>query len=174
MSIVGTIVNFLRHQTIWQLRRNGAIIGENVSLNSATIDYNSACLIEIGNNVTISMANILAHDASTWIETGYTKMANTIIGNNVFIGAGSVILPGSHVGDRVIIGAGSVVRGEVPGNSVFMGNPGRVVCSYDEYIAKNKERMKNAFIIDRALSSLNMTEKKEIREKLGDEIGFEV
>ena len=59
MNLVGSIDNSFRHQTIWQLRKNGAIIGENVSFNSASIDYNCAALIEIGNNVTISMTQAL-------------------------------------------------------------------------------------------------------------------
>ena len=104
MGFIGMIVSLLRHQTVWQLRRNGAIIGNNVSFNSASIDYNSAALIEIGDNVTISMATVLAHDASTKIPLGYTKIAKTVIGNNVFIGAGSIILPGARIGNNVIIG----------------------------------------------------------------------
>ena len=173
MSIVGSIVSFLRHQTIWQLRRNGATIGENVSLNSATIDYKSACMIEIGSNVTISMANILAHDASTWIAIGYTKIAKTTIGNNVFIGAGSVVLPGSHIGNKVIVGAGTVVRGDIPDNSVFIGNPGRIVCTYDEYISKNEKRMKLALITDKPLSAMNRKEKEAVKVKICDDIGYE-
>ena len=170
----GKIVDFLRRQTIWQLRKNGAIIGENVSLNSASIDYNCAALIEIGNNVAISTATILAHDASTKIPLGYTKIAKTIIGNNVFIGAGSIVLPGSRVGNNVIIGAGTVVKGIVPDNSVYTGNPGVVVCSYDDYVKKNKERMKTAYISNEPLSAVNIKNKRIIKEALGDNIGFEL
>ncbi len=173
MSFVGSLVDYLRHQTIYQLRRNGAVIGDNVSLNSATIDYKSAALIEIGNNVTISMANILAHDASTKISLGYTKIAKTIIGSNVFIGAGSIVLPGSRIGNNVIIGAGSVVNGAVPDDSVFVGNPGKVVCSYQEYVSRNKERMETAYITDKPISMLDCSEKIKLKEALGDEIGFE-
>lgn len=174
MNLVGSIVNFFRHQTIWQLRKNGAIIGENVSFNSASIDYNCAALIEIGNNVTISMSTILAHDASTKIPLGYTKIAKTIIGNNVFIGAGSIVLPGSRVGNNVIIGAGAVVKGVVPDNSVYVGNPGRVVCSYEEYVHKNKDRMKNALVFEEPLSMLGISGKIRLKELLGDNIGFEL
>ncbi|MFQ6827743.1 MAG: DapH/DapD/GlmU-related protein [Faecalimonas sp.] len=49
---------------------------------------------------------ILAHDASTKQELGYTLVKPVKIGNNVFIGAGSIILPGVTIGNRVIIGSG--------------------------------------------------------------------
>ena len=173
MGIIGSIIDCLRHQTIWQLRKNGAVIGNNVSFNSATIDYKSAALIEIGDNVTISMANILAHDASTKIPLGYTKISKTTIGDNVFIGAGSIVLPGSKIGNNVIIGAGSVVKGVVPDNSVFAGNPGKVVCSYDKYVDRNRERMKTAYISNNPISVLGIGDKRKIKELLGDEIGFE-
>ena len=45
------------------------------------------------------------------------------IGDNVFIGMNSIILMGSHIGNNVIIGAGSVVSGNIPDNSVVGGGP---------------------------------------------------
>ena len=48
------------------------------------------------------------------------------IGNNVWIGAGSVIMPGVTIGDNTVIGAGSVVTKDIPANSVAFGNPCRV------------------------------------------------
>ncbi len=48
------------------------------------------------------------------------------IGNNVWIGAGSIILPGIKIGDNAIIGAGSVVTRDVPEGKVAFGNPARI------------------------------------------------
>ena len=45
------------------------------------------------------------------------------IGNNVFTGKKTIIMPGAQIGDNVIIGAGSVVRGKVESNSILIGNP---------------------------------------------------
>ena len=50
-----------------------------------------------------------------------------VIGDNVWIGTGAIILKGVKVGDRSIIGAGSVVTGDVPPDTVVAGNPARVV-----------------------------------------------
>ena len=48
-------------------------------------------------------------------------------GNNVWIGGGAILLPGVHIGDNVVIGAGSVVTKDIPSNTVACGNPCRVV-----------------------------------------------
>lgn len=48
------------------------------------------------------------------------------IGNNVWIGAGAVILPGVTIGDNTVIGAGSVVTKDIPANVVAFGNPCKV------------------------------------------------
>ena len=56
-----------------------------------------------------------------------TQTAPVIIGNNVWIGGGAILLPGVHIGDNVVIGAGSVVTKDIPSNTVACGSPCRVV-----------------------------------------------
>lgn len=51
---------------------------------------------------------------------------DTIIGHDVWMGYGALILPGARVGDGAVIGAGAVVRGTVPPYAVVTGNPGAV------------------------------------------------
>lgn len=58
------------------------------------------------------------------------------VGKNVFVGKRSLILPGADIGDNCIIGAGSVVRGHIPPNSVYLGNPGLVVGSIETLYSK--------------------------------------
>lgn len=55
------------------------------------------------------------------------------IGNNVWIGAGAVILPGVTIGDNTVIGAGSVVTKDIPANVVAVGNPCRVLRPIGEH-----------------------------------------
>ena len=50
-----------------------------------------------------------------------------VIGNNVWIGGGAIVLPGVSVGENSVIGAGAVVTRDVPANVVVVGNPARVV-----------------------------------------------
>ena len=126
--------------------QNGAKIGKHFNmLRGVIIDPDHAWHITIGDNVTLAPnVHILAHDASTKHELGYTRLAKVSIGNKVFIGAGSIVLPGVTIGDRVIIGAGSVVSSDVPSNSVFGGVPARHICSYDAYIEKRRAEMENS------------------------------
>lgn len=60
------------------------------------------------------------------VEQGSTSKGIDI-GNNVWIGGGSVILDGASIGNNVIVGAGSVVSGTVPDNVIIQGNPAKLV-----------------------------------------------
>ena len=55
------------------------------------------------------------------------------IGENVWVGAGAVILPGVSIGDNSVIGAGSVVTKDIPANIVAVGNPCRVLREIGEH-----------------------------------------
>lgn len=59
------------------------------------------------------------------------KSKKIVIGNDVFIGAGAIILKGSNIGNKSIIGAGSAVTGTIPPNEVWGGNPARFIKRID-------------------------------------------
>jgi acetyltransferase-like isoleucine patch superfamily enzyme len=95
-------------------------------------------LIEIGNNVTItSNVVLLTHDGSTWLfrdEKGRRYLyKRVIIGNNVFIGVNSIIMPGVKIDDDVIVAAGSIVTKSVPSGVIVAGNPARIIGDYYSY-----------------------------------------
>lgn len=56
-----------------------------------------------------------------------------IIGNNVWIGGNAVVLPGVKIGDNVIIGAGSIVTKDIPSNTTAVGNPCRIIKEKRKY-----------------------------------------
>lgn len=122
----------------------GLVVGDNFKrMHGVILDPAHVWHIHIGNNVTLApRVHVLAHDASLCIHLGYARIGNVNIGNNVFVGADSVILPNVTIGNNSIIGANSTVSKDIPANVVAAGNPARIICSLDEYITKNKQLMK--------------------------------
>ncbi len=130
------------------LKSIGVECGENITIfvpHNTTIDVLNPHLLKIGNNVAITgPASILTHDYSVFVANQlgggrlFGKQKQVIIGDNVFIGWGGVILPGTIVGNNTIIGAYAVVSGKLDSNSVYAGNPARRICSIEEYIQKRE------------------------------------
>lgn len=60
-------------------------------------------------------------------KAGMQGLPDTVVGHDVWIGHGALILPGAELGNGVIVGAGAVVRGRVPPYAVVAGNPARVI-----------------------------------------------
>lgn len=154
---------------------NGLTVGRHFQMKDGCIlDPGHAFLITIGDNVTFApRVHILAHDASTKEFTGYTKIAPVNIGDNVFIGANSTVLPGVNIGNNVIIGANSLVSKNIPDGYVCVGNPARILCSTEEYIAKNKklQQEKPCFDASYMITKITPEKKAEMKTKL-DEEGF--
>ncbi len=105
-------------------------IGENFYSN-----YNLVILdvakVTIGENVMLA-PNVAIYTAGHPVHyearnTGYEYGLPINIGNNVWVGGNSVILPGVSIGDNSVIGAGSVVTKDVPPNVVAAGNPCKVL-----------------------------------------------
>lgn len=87
--------------------------------------------VMFGPNVTVATAG---HPIDP--ELRYQAMQYNIpvhIGENVWIGANSVVLPGVTIGDNSVIGAGSVVTKDIPANVVAVGNPCRVLREIGEH-----------------------------------------
>lgn len=142
--------------------RNGMKLGKNVFIGSGTfIDPSHCFLISIGNNVTLSSkVHILAHDASTKRHLGYTKIGRVEIGDNVFVGACTIIMPGTSIGENSIIGGASVVTKDVPSNEVWAGNPAKYVCSLKDYLKKFSDLQK--FDKNYRINSISENMKKEL------------
>ena len=105
--------------------RNGAVceIGKNVLVNSNNVIAVHEKVV-IGDNVQLAPGvQIYDHDHDFRAEGGISAMkyksSPIIIGNNVWIGANSIILRGTVIGDNCVIAAGSVIKGEYPSDSVI-------------------------------------------------------
>ena len=78
-------------------------------------------IVTIGDNVVIGNGSlVITHCPISFYNGGAVSI---VIGNNVYIGARCVVLPGVTIGDNVVIGAGSVVSRDIPSNTIAAGNP---------------------------------------------------
>ena len=159
------------------LIKKGLKVGKNFSRQKGCIiDYSHCWLITIGDNVTFAPnVHVLAHDASTKFFLNYVKIGLVYIGSNVFVGAGSIVLPNVRIGDNVIIGAGSVVTNDIPSNSLVVGNPAKVIGSVSDYINKNKELMNKRPLYDEkwtVRSNILPHQKVQMIKDLQDGIGY--
>jgi maltose O-acetyltransferase len=160
-----------------KLIKMGLKVGRNFNRQSGCIIDDSHCwLITIGDNVTLApRVHILAHDASTKMYLDHTKIGLVKIGDNVFIGAGSIILPNVKIGNNVIIGAGSIVTKDVPDNSLVAGNPAKVIGTTFDYINKNRELMKNRPMFDEKWTircNITTSQKEQMIQSLKNGIGY--
>lgn len=178
MNYIKELVYRLRGEyTTEKLIKMGMKVGENFTrLTGVILDPSHCWLIEIGNNVTMApRVHILCHDASTKNFLAYTKVGRVIVGDNVFIGTESVVLPGVTIGNNVVVGANSTVTHDVPDNVVVAGTPARVICSLDEYIKKEKKKMQEGPCYDRTYTlrnNVSMELRIKQREELKGKIGY--
>lgn len=146
--------SLMHRETLVRLRTKGVTIGENSVIYGTTFSTSSkGDSFSIGCNCTITGCTLLAHDASPtvflpelinrdkpWLPGSRSSYRKPIvIGDNVFIGYGSIILPGVTIGSNVVIAAGSVVTGDVPSNTVYGGNPARFIKDIDSFVEKYRQ-----------------------------------
>ena len=114
--------------------------GDKISL-ADRVFININCTILDGGKVTIGEDCLIgpnvqllsvSHDTDPRLRLEKHNYADNItIGNNVWLGAGVIVLAGVSIGDNSVIGAGSVVVKSVPSNSMYVGNPARKVKALD-------------------------------------------
>jgi maltose O-acetyltransferase len=176
--ILGTLKHLLRGDVPTEtLIQMGLTVGKNFNRRErCIIDFSHCWLIEIGDNVTFAPnVVILAHDASTKNLIGYTRIGRVTIGDNVFIGAGSIVLPNVTIGDNVVIGAGSIVSHNIPSNSVAVGNPCKVTGDITDFISKNEKLLKENPVFEKEYTltgKISTQMKDEMLEKLLNTVGY--
>ncbi len=162
------------YNSIEFLRARGVQIGENVHLFNTSVDWSHGFLISIGNRVTLTGVKILAHDGSTQIPFGVSRVGKVTIGDEIFVGHGTIILPNVRIGSRVVVGAGSVVTRDIPDNSVAAGNPARVIGTYDDFLKKHSAQMEIRPVYHTIWSEKTLEEKETMRRELDNGIGYDL
>ena len=125
----------LWQRTIIIARYGGKIeIGDGFGISGTTIYSTSS--IKIGKNATIGAnCKIVDNDFHPLdpeqrrlnLNETHTRRAPITIGDNCFIGMNSIILKGTTLGNNVVVGAGSVVHGTFPDNCIIAGNPAKII-----------------------------------------------
>lgn len=110
-------------------------VGENfyANYNLTVLDVGRVIIgknVQIAPNVSIYTAGHPIHPDSR--NSGYEYGIAVTIGDNVWIGGSTVIVPGVTIGDNAVIGAGSVVTRDIPPNTVAAGNPCRIIRAITE------------------------------------------
>ena len=112
----------------------------------------------IGPNVTIATAGHPIDPALRDVQAQFNMEVH--IGRNVWIGGGCVLLPGVSIGDNTFIGAGSIVTKDIPANVVAYGNPCRVIREIGEHDRKYyyRDRKVDVEVKDGQIESLTSEE----------------
>ncbi len=122
-----------------KFRKQGAKIGDDCYFGTRTLG-SEPYLITIGNHVQVSSNVLFLTHNPGWCYRhkipDLQSFGRIVIGDNCYIGAGAIILPGVSIGSNCLVAAGAVVTKDVPSGKVVAGNPARVISSIDEYHEK--------------------------------------
>lgn len=144
MQILKRIIDLWRY-LIYSPNKYAKYIGVNIGVDNFIPDKkcwsSEPYLITIGNHCQItSGVRLFTHGGGNVARDKYPDFdvfGKIVIGDWVYIGSGSLIMPGVTIGDNVLVAAGSVVTRSVPPRTIVAGNPARVVGTVDDYIDRN-------------------------------------
>lgn len=145
LKAMSSSTNYIKY-----LRAKGVKVGEGTHIHqkSCLIDLTRPSLVTIGENVLINdNFTLLTHDfvSGVFRELYHDFIPSSgavTIGNNVRFGHNVTILKGVTIGDNCFIGAGSLVSSDIPANSIASGNPCRVVSQLEQFYKYRQEACK--------------------------------
>jgi acetyltransferase-like isoleucine patch superfamily enzyme len=129
-------------------KKKGVTIGKKCRFSGNPDFGTEPYLVSIGDNCLISCNVVfMTHDGALSVLRNLNVVDNVdkikpiAIGNNVFIGMNSSILPGVSICDNVIVGFGSLVTKSIVDSGVYAGVPAKYICSLEDYYEKNKAEL---------------------------------
>ncbi len=136
--MIGRLINAIHKRTnpISYARGQGVRLGAGCRL--IDVDFGSEpWLVTLGNHVSASDTSFITHDGGLWVfreeYPDIEYVAPITIGNNVFIGSRTIVLPGVTVGSNVVIGAGSIISRDIPPGCVAVGAPAKPIREIADY-----------------------------------------
>ena len=143
-EIKDILYDFWHRQTCPPLeyaRKIGVNIGEDNFIPDKRCWSTEPYLITVGSHCQITAGvRLLTHGGGQVVRDKYPcfdTFGKVIIGDYVYIGNNSLIMPGVTLEDHVLVAAGSVVTKSVPKGMVVGGNPARIICTIEEYKERN-------------------------------------
>ena len=166
-----TLIKILKNKIKGSFRvakEAGMIVEENVSVMGGVNFGSEPYLITLKRDCLISADVLfLTHDGgiNAFVKKyeefkDVKKFGKIVVGEQSFVGARSIIMPGVKIGNNCVVGAGSVVTRDVPDGTVVCGIPAKPVCSVYEYALRSKEKMPAGFDIDK----YNANKKEYLKE----------
>ena len=134
----------LYRETFWSLEKQAKAAGVTIGESNFIASHfwsSEPYLIKIGSHCAITAGvKIFTHGGARSVRRWYPKFdifGKVTIGDYVYIGTSSLIMPGVTIGNNVLIAAGSIITKSIPSNVVVAGNPAKYVCSIEEYLDRN-------------------------------------
>ena len=143
----------------------GVKLGKGTTISGKDHWSTEAYLIVIGNNCRIaSGVRFFTHGGGMMGRVEYPDydfFGKINVGNNVYFGANSLIMPGVTIGNDVLVAAGAVVTKSIPDGMVVGGNPAKIIGTVKAFIEKNKKFNVNS-------RSMTQVQKRHLLESLDD------
>ena len=121
-------------------KKKGMKLGDNLYVQGIPNFGSEPFLIEIGNDVTLAEGvSFINHGGDARVTKKIEKykdgrlFGRIKIGNNSFIGKGTIIMPGVSIGNNCIVGSLSVVSHSIADNTIYAGTPAKFICTIEEY-----------------------------------------
>lgn len=155
------VMSYLDHRLYMKmyiplLKKNGMTIIGTPRFIGAKVKFDDFDRITLNHRVVISEeCYFLTHDYSITTaliaidkepKSDIALVRDIVVGYNVFIGARTVVMPGTTIGNNVIIGTGAVVRGNIPDDSIVIGNPGVIIRNIKDQAVKWEKYLDSNFV----------------------------
>lgn len=144
MKIIKKILYWYRYKT-YNAYKWAKCLGVNIGIDNQVTDKETfgteSYLITIGSHCQITKGvRIYTHGGGQALRNeipDFDAFGKVYIGDYVYLGNNSMIMPGVTIGNNVIVGAGSIVTKSIPDSVVVAGSPARIICTLEEYKQRN-------------------------------------